>query len=80
MTATVAEAVLRAAERRVRLIERAAAEFDPQATRRELARARQDVAALRAFGTTDVRRVPVLRQAAFDGSGRVVDLWDGDDG
>jgi hypothetical protein len=69
MTATVADAALRAAERAYRLIAAAHDERDPQATPREVARARQDVEALRAFGTTDVRRV---RQLGFDGTARVV--------
>jgi hypothetical protein len=69
VTATVADAALRAAERRVRLIERARDERDPQATARELRRAQQDVEALRAFGTTAVRRA---RQLGLDGGARVV--------
>jgi hypothetical protein len=69
MTATVADAALRQAERAYRLIAAAHDERDPQATAREVARALQDVEALRAFGTTDVRRV---RQLGLDGGGRVV--------
>jgi hypothetical protein len=69
MTATVADAALRAAERAYRLIAAAHDERDPQATAREVARAWQDVEALRTFGTTDVRRV---RQPGFGGTARVV--------
>ena len=75
----LAAATLRDAERKVRMIEEAQDDRDPQATARELARARQDVEALRTFGTTLVRRIPVLRQLGIDGPGRVVDIYTNDE-